>query len=640
MIARSFRTRLRGMVLPVVLVTGLLLAVPAMTDNGYRLPTQSLIDMVDAPPTPQARLGPDGEWLLLRERLSLPSIAELAEPELRLAGLRIKPAVDGRSRVWPYAGFTLVRIDDGLRRPITGLPAQPRLGEPDYSPDGTLLAFTHTRPDGIELWVAEVATGKARKLSDVRVHTAGGIEPAWLADSRTIVCAAVPADRGAPPVKSAVPSGPVIQQNLGKKAPARTYQDLLENPHDEALFEHHLQAHVTLVGLDGTVTRIGAPGVLWDINASPDGQHLVVETLHRPFSYLVPASRFPRRIEVLDRTGAVTYQVADLPLHDQVPTAFGSVATGPRSVRWRADAAATLVWTEALDGGDAGKEAEHRDQLFLHPAPFDGEPTPWITLRQRFGGIQWSSDDLALISDWWWKTRTVRTLRARPGDPATTPEVLVERSWEDRYNDPGEPLSTWNDWGRRVLRTDAAGRTIYRIGDGASPEGDRPFLDAFDLESGKTQRLFHSAAPFYERPVTVLDAAAGTILTRRESIDEPPNYFVRKLSSGDRDPLERLTDLPHPTPQLLGIQKELIRYTRADGVELTATPVLAAGLRRRAGPAADADVGVSAGVQECRRRRPGHRFAVSLRAHRLVVVAVVAGRGLRGARRSGNADRR
>ncbi len=37
--------------------------------------------------------------------------------------------------------------------------------------------------------------------------------------------------------------------------------------------------------------------------------------------------------------------------------------------------------------------------------------------------------------------------------------------------------------------------TIFLRGDGASPEGDRPFLDKLDLATGKTTRLWRSEAP-------------------------------------------------------------------------------------------------------------------------------------------------
>ena len=556
-----------------------------LTAPVYRTPSPALVEMVDAPPTPEARVAPDGAWLLLEERPSLPGIAELAAPELRLAGLRIDPAVTGPSRDRPLSGLTLVRVADGERRPVAGLPAQPHLGRALWSPDGTRFAFTHTAAGGIELWVGEVAAGAARRLPLPGLALAAPVRPRWLPDSGGLVVPLVPDGRGAEPPAPRVPSGPVIRESRGRTAPARTWQDLLASPHDEALFAHYLTAQLAVVGLDGSVRRLGEPALLWDFAPSPDGRFLLVETLHRPFSHLVPAFRFPRRVEVWTMAGERLRELADLPVQEEVPIAFGSVPAGPREHAWRADAPATVVWAEALDGGDAGREAAERDRLFLLEAPFDGPPRPLVTLALRFDEVRWGNADLALVQEWWWRTRTRRTWRVRPGRPAAEPELVFDHNWEDRYGDPGTPLTTANEAGLPVLLTGDGGRTLLLAGDGASPEGDRPFLDAFDLESRQSRRLFRSAGPWYEEPVEVLDLAAGLLLTRRESVSQPPDYFVRTLGDdGAGGEPRRLTAFPHPTPQLLDTRKELVRYRRDDGVDLTGTLYLPAGWEPGDGP--------------------------------------------------------
>ena len=540
----------------------------ASTESLYREPDPVLVKIIDAPPPPDTRLSPDREWVLLLESDSLPSIAELAEEELRLAGMRINPRTNGPSRTRPWSGLKVLRLDDPAERPVTGLPEDPRIGNVAWSPDSRRVAFTHTTSAGIELWVAELASGQARQLLGPRLNLTAREAPRWLADSRSLLCALVPDERGPRPEATRVPVGPVIQENLGRTTPARTYQDLLKNAHDEVLFEHFFTAQLARVDLDGQVTSLGEPGILWRFDPSPDGEYVLVETLHRPFSYLVPASRFPERIEVWDREGRLVRQIADLPLRDEIPIAFGSVATGPRRVEWRADAAATLLWTEALDGGDAAREAEERDRLSLLAAPFEDAPVPLATLSLRYRGITWGDGELALVEERWRKTRKLRTWRVRPDDPGAPPQLVFERSYEDRYADPGAPVTTTNRSGRRVIQRSADGSAIFVIGQGASPDGDRPFLDRLDLESLKTERLFRSEAPFYERPVQPLDGTPRRLLTSRESPDEPPNLFLRNLQDGS---LTRVTTFPHPTPQLLGVQKELIRYRRDDGVDLTAT---------------------------------------------------------------------
>ena len=554
-------------------------------DSAYQLPPQALVDIIDRPLTPQAQVSPDRKWLLLLEQPSLPAIAELAETELRLGGLRFKPQNNGPSRRRPAAGVAVMSIADGRSHPVLGLPENTRINDVSWSPDGTRVAFTHTRSDRIELWVLELATFTAKRLSDSALNLSARVRPIWLADSRALVCALVAADRGPAPEPPAVPAGPTIQENLGSKAPARTYQDMLRNAHDEAVFEHYLTSQLVRISLDGEVAPLGEPGIVWDYDPSPDGRYLLVEILHRPFSYLRPARWFPTRIEVWDRDGQLVRQIADLPLRENIPVAYGSVATGPRSFRWRNDAAATLVWVEALDGGDAGRQAELRDRLFLQPAPFDSEPIEWASLANRFGGIRWARDDLALVSGWWWKTRNIRISRIRPGEPEKPAELLIDRSWEDRYNDPGEPVMTVNDMGREVLETTGGGEQLFLIGDGASPEGDRPFLDRYDLRSRESERLFHSQAPVYERPIRPLNGEGTLLLTRLESVEKPPNYYVREIGAGSgRVELRQLTRFPHPTPELDGLHKEQIRYRREDGVQLTATLYLPPGHQPGDGP--------------------------------------------------------
>ena len=548
-------------------------------DSAYRMPPQVLVDLVDAPPTPTVRPDPRREWLLVLQRPNLPPISELAERELRLGGLRFRPKNNGPSRASYFVGMELLRVSGQPGPRISGVPEGARIENVRWSPDSKHFAFTNTRPDGIELWVAEVATGQARRLVDGRLNLTGQTSPEWMSDNRTLVVTLVPEGRGPEPSVAEVPSGPLVRENTGRTAPARTFQDLLKSPSDEALFEHYLTSQVARVGLDGKVTPLGQPGIAMDVSPSPDGRYLLVQTLHRPFSYLLPAYRFPRRIEVWDLDGKTVRTVADVPLQEDMTNAFDSVPRGPRGVSWRDDAPATLAWAEALDDGDATREAAERDRILLLSAPFQGEPQPFMTLGFRSAGVSWGEGGLALVDEFWWKTRKTRTWLVRPG--GGKPELLFDRSFEDRYSDPGFPVFAANAWGRPVLRTADGGKTVFLIGEGASSEGDRPFLDALDLTTRKTRRLFHSEAPYYEKPLDLLDAQGRTVLVSREAVDEPANFYVRDLKSRQ---LRAITRFPHPTPQLKGIQKELVRYKRDDGVQLTGTLYTPAGWKPSQGP--------------------------------------------------------
>ncbi len=563
------------------LCLALLATTPLSAAEKYRTPPAPLGDIVDAAPTPSVSLSPDRSWMVLIERPSLLAIDDLAQPELRLAGRRISPRTNGRSRLRPNHSLTIRKLGEAVGRKIQGLPPGAKLGSPYWSPDSTHIAFTITGQSDINLWVANVETATARRVFDGRLNATGGFPCEWLADSRRLICTAVPGGNEGPPARSPVPVGPVIQESAGKKAPARTYQDLLGNAHDEALFEYYFSSQLAVVGVDGTRKKIGPEGIVWYFDPSPDGRYIMVQALHRPFSYRVPASRFPRRTEIWSLDGQLVRRLADTPLQEEIPMAFGSVATGPRSFGWRDDAPATVHWVEAQDGGDARAEAEIRDAVYLLQAPFRDEAKLLARLGLRYGGVDWGNDDLALIYEWWWKTRNQRTWIVAPGSPGERPELLFDRSWEDRYGDPGDAVSAWNEYGRRVLLTGKGGKTLFLIGDGASPEGDRPFLDELEPATKKTRRLFHSEPPYYERPVVLLDAKARSILTRRESKQEPPNYFRRDLK---KQTLTAITKFPHPTPQLEGLQKELIRYERDDGVKLTATLYLPPTYKEGDGP--------------------------------------------------------
>jgi len=577
--------RLRALLTVVVLA---LAAMPLVAQDAavtYQMPAQVLADMIDAAPTPGVALSPDQEWLLLLEQPGLPSIAEVAQPELRLAGLRINPRSNGRSRDRALDGLTFQRLKDGKEVPVVGFPDGARLTGVSWSPDGKRIAFVANIEDELSLWSAELKNGQAKRVTPESMLLNGvyGRPYDWLMGSKSFVVRAVPADRGPAPEESYIPAGPVVQENLGKKAPARTLQDLLQNPHDEALYDYYTTSQIAVVDLKGKTRNLGAPAVVRGMDPSPDGKYLMVQSNQHPYTYSLQEGSFPRRIEIMDiKSGELAYLVADLPLQDQVPVSFGSVPTGPRSISWRDDVAAELSWAEALDGGDGGNDAEWRDRIFTLAAPFTGEPVELMTLAQRYGGVQWGHDEMAFVVSWWWTTRNLRVWHVQPAHRDVEPSVVEERSFQDRYGDPGNPVTVRNKWGRRIMLTVDGGKTLFLRGNGASPEGDRPFLDQWNVETDETTRLFHSEAPYYENPIDLLDVKKLQMLTRRESQTEPPNYFVRDLK---KDELTQKTFFTNPTPQLEGISKEMITYERADGIQLTGTLYLPAGYDKdRDGP--------------------------------------------------------
>ncbi len=551
----------------------------------YRMPPEEIAALLDAPRAPDLSVDPTGRWILMLTKPGLPPISELARPELRLAGLRIDPEANGPSRSGYYTGMALLRISDGMERRVKGLPKDVRIGRPRWAPDGSRIAFTMRDSTGIRLWWVGMDSSEARQVSNIRLNGIFGVPFAWIPSKtgcvRSLVVRAVPDERGEVPEAPKFPSGPQIRENTGQLAPSRTWQDLLEGAHDEALFEYYATSRIVMLTADGNERDVGRPGIIRRAEPAPGGAYLLVETLHRPYSYLAPHDRFPVRVEVWNLDGRVIRELADAPLAENVPIAFDAVREGPRSFRWRNDAEATVCWVEAQDGGDPSVAANVRDRVYALSEPFESAPAMLQSLEFRYAGLTWGDGETALATERWWKIRRTRTWKFAPDADSCDRELLVDRSWEDRYGDPGAPLLTVNSAGRRVLLTSNGGRHLYLAGGGASPEGDFPFLDRLDLQTNSTERLWQCESPYYEQPVNLVDEARGLLLTVRETAQSPPNVFLRALKTGA---VRQLTAFPHPAPQLAEIGKEIIRYRRADGIGLNGTLYLPPGYSEGQGP--------------------------------------------------------
>lgn len=559
-------SRLPGIAVGIFAVTASLFA-----QTAYQRPPQAVLDILHAPVTPEVSLSPARTHLLLIDRERYPSVAELAQPMLPLAGLRINPQNNGPHRPPHYTGLTLQSIPDGAQTRLK-LPPGARLGFPAWSPDGQRIAFAMYHPVTVELWLAETRTGKARKVGGMALNAAYGSPFQWMPDGRTLLCRAVLENRGRAPVASAVPAGPNIQESYGQSAPARTYQDLLKNAHDEALFEHYVTSQLVLVDADtGRKRNFGAPDLFSAVEPAPDGEHILISRLRKPFSRLLPVSDFARDVMIWNRDAQTVFTLAHLPSGEGVP--IEGVRTGPRNYRWRPTAPATLVWVEALDGGDPKNTASHRDRVLTLAAPFGGKPVELLRLEHRYAGMTWGEHDgMAFVSDYDRDRRWRRTFLCQFDQPGVGPRLVWDRSIRDRYRAPGDPLMRTLPNGERVIWQ--TGRFIYLQGDGASPRGDYPFLDRLDLETFKTERLFSCAERSYETVVALVsDASAPQFITRHETTDSPPNYLLR--TAGDAASVA-LTQFLDPAPQLRRISKQLVTYTREDGVPLSFTLYLPA----------------------------------------------------------------
>ncbi|MEM6837319.1 MAG: prolyl oligopeptidase family serine peptidase [Cyanobacteria bacterium P01_C01_bin.120] len=548
-------------------------ALPAMAQENWQQPPEPIASMLDTPWYPGVILSPNQRWLVRLHRPPLPALAKLATPRLQLAGLQINPARRAPAKAYAFVGLTVQNLQSSEQQTIT-LPASEGIRNLRWSPSGDRLAFTLDQPTGVELWVADMAEGQAQQLTEPIINDTYDVPCRWLADEAGLLCKIVPPEQGPPPTVNAVPTGPRIEQNLGRTAPVRTYTNLLETPEDEALFEYYFSSVLAYVSLKGDRTPLTEPQLIASMSPSPDGQWILLRTFQRPFSYQVPARLFPRRVRLLNRQGQEVYQVDNLPLADDIPVTFDSVRTGRRISGWRSDRPATLYWVEALDGGDASRDVPQRDAVFQLDAPFQKAPQKLWTTTLRYNDILWGNEQLALGVETWYDTRRIRVWQLNPAAPDSEPQLIDDRDYQDRYGDPGQPAMTPGPYQRRVLMLADDDQSLYLIGRGTSPEGVYPFLDRWDLTTQEKTRLWQAVDPYYESVVSILNPEATQIITRRESSQETPNYWQHDLMTGDKT---ALTDFADPRPWYRDLEPRIIRYERADGVLLSATLYLPPG---------------------------------------------------------------
>lgn len=547
----------------------------------YQKPPQEILDLVDVERAPTVRINSAADTMLLLYRDSYKTLAELSEKEMRLAGLRINPKTNIGSRVTYYNNIKLMDMDSQEVKAIKGLPENLRLANLRWSPDESKVAFTHTAETtdtaGVEAWVIDIKKAKANKLTDATLNANTGNPISWFKDNKALLVKMLPANRKALiDGDAAVPAGPTISVSDGAKAQNRTYQDLLKNSNDEHNFEQLTLSELHKVNLKGKSTLWKEAAMYRGISFSPDGQYVSVSTITRPFSYIVTLSRFPTQTNVYKHSGELVKMVNNVPLTEVIPKGFMSVRKGKRSMQWRGDKPATLVFAEALDEGDPAKEVVHRDVVKQWTAPFNKPASELLKTKDRFYQITWGDASRALVYDYWWNTRTLRTALFNPSDANEESILVNERDYQNAYADPGQFVTKRNDYGRYVL--DIQNNNVFLLGEGHSEKGQFPFVDTMNLESLVTNRLYQSDyTDKLESLSYATDMAKGDVLVRIESPTEYPNYYVRNIVNGD---LKQVTDFANPFASLQGVHKEVIEYPREDGLPLSGTLYLPPGYDR------------------------------------------------------------
>jgi dipeptidyl aminopeptidase/acylaminoacyl peptidase len=538
----------------------------------YRLPPKEVVDIVDAKPEPGVGFSPDGKWMVLTHREAMPDIEALGRRMLQLAGTRLDPVANSRFQTDFLRGVSLQKTGDKNSVSIVPSDRNNRISGMAWSHDSRHFAWTQVKDNGTELWVASVERPtEPRRLTD-RLSTVLS-DWSFSPDGNSVICTLVPESRGKEPATNIRPAGPNIQESIGLTSPTRTYQDLLTNSDDENLFEYFATTQLAVIGLDGKTKLLGKPSMIMSCEISLDGKLLMVGNLERPFSFLMPYSSFPNEISIWNLAGEKLKTVVRNPLEENIP--IEGVPVGPRSIRWAANEDARLFWFEALDGGDPRVKVPHRDRVMSWKAPFADSPAEIMKVEHRAVGMSYfAKPGMVAVSEMDRDRRWLRTQMHDLNDANFAVKTLDDRSMRDRYGDPGRMITRSEKTGHAIVRQD--GEWVYLAGQGATPEGDVPFLDRKSLTTLKTERLWLCENGWMESVALLLSSTADakpTIITRRESSTVPPNYFQNDLAGGTKT---QLTSFVDPTPQIRGIRKELVKYTRADGVPLSATLYLPA----------------------------------------------------------------
>lgn len=564
--------RVAGLALLLALSLGACLA---QDSQAYQKPPREILDLIDVSRPPMVVVTPDRHFLLTYARSSFLSLEDLAAPELKLAGLRINPRTYGPSRTMPMTGVSVQELATLRQIPVTGLPGTIRMSSPVVSPSGRYLSFVEIQPEGLALWVLELSTGSARRLTGPMLNAVMGVPYVWAPDEKSLYCRMRP--DSAPFAESrTLPSGPMVQEATGVRAPARTFPDLLRNPEDERKFEHYVTSVVRRVALDGTMKDVLPAALYTEVEPSPDGHFLLVSEIHRPFSYQLTLDRFPSRVRVTDAEGKPVAEIVDKPLRDRIPIDNDATEPGPRDFGWRDDRPSSLVWAAALDGGDPSRQVPERDALYQLESPFTGKARQMCRFAERFYGAVWSDGNLAIVYDGWWKTRHIRVSRLAPDASDAALHTIFDYSMEDIYKDPGHFDTVPNAFNRRQLRRSKDGGSLYLLGEGFTAKGPRPFLDAFDLKTDATRRLWQAdGEKTQENIVGILDVEKGEIITRIQGPTRYPNLYLRTIGSTGTP--RQLSFIENPFKSMEGVKKEVIRYKREDGVELSATLYLPPG---------------------------------------------------------------
>lgn len=564
-----------------LLVTIFLFTISASAQDNttYQKPPKEILDLVDVERAPYVLMNESKQDMVLLYRDAYKSIEDLSQEELRLGGLRIDPKTNIGSRVSYFNNIKIKNLQkkgaDAVQ--VKGMPKNPKFTNFSWSPNQEKMALTHTTELGVQVWILDIKTATISKLTEADVNANVGDAINWFEDGNALLIKGkVRTKKQLINTKTAVPTGPTISANDGKKAQNRTYQDLLKNKSDEHNFEQLATSILYKISLAGNEEKWLPEDMYTSISFSPDGNYVMVETIEKPFSYLVPYYRFPSKTTIYTKEGKQVETVLEVPLIEDLHKGFMAVRTGKRSFRWRSDKAATLTYAMALDGGDPKNKVDFRDEVFELDYPYNGAGKSLIKTINRYRYITWGNSTTAIAHDSWWNTRNTKTYKFNPSDATQKPSILFDRNYQDKYSDPGSFITERNAYGSNVLNLN--GNNAFLIGDGYSKKGQFPFVDKLDLSNNATKRIYQSKYTDKVENIREFDPKKNELLVRIESPKEYPNYFFKDLKSKKSN---QITNFKNPFASIQNVHKEVIKYKRDDGLDLSGTLYLPVGYDKK-----------------------------------------------------------
>ena len=535
----------------------------AQEASNYQLPPKEIADLLLAAPTPSISVDGKAKYMLVMERPSYPLVEELGQPEFKIAGLRLSPNNFAPTRQNYIKGLTIKDIATSKARAIKGMPVLIAALSPTWNPSENKIAFYNVSANAVDVYVIDLTTSTCQKINKTAANLILGSSLVWL-DDATLLYKVNVNTANALVKKPITPSGPTIQENLGKAAPSVTYQDLIKSPYDEYVFEFLAKSQL-VKNKNGAETKVGAPALTNSFSISPDKNYILTRTLNKPFSYLVTASGFASSMQVLDKNGMLVKTIAQLPSSEGTPSGYDNVQNAPRGFEWKDDEAATVVYTMPLDSGYIKKAVPFHDAVMAISAPFTEAPRALFKTAARFSNVSWGDENIALV------TETLRTKQRYKvsvyNHKAQSLTTLYDRSLTDAYSNLGNPVITKNKYGKSVIATLNNGRSVLMNNTtGSSDKGDLPYLSIYNLDTKINEIIWRSKEDCFEYVADVLDASSLKIITRRETEKEAPNYFLKSIKENTSI---AITNFTNPYASMEGVTKQKIKYKRADGVDLT-----------------------------------------------------------------------